>query len=111
MADNNRTQRVNRHEISNPPLPRHRRRPRNHNARTRKAKHKRPLESPQQPRKFFEERRVFDFFSGGAPTHVNLEEMADEGLRDVNGDSAEEDGEEEEPFEILEDGAEEGFLG
>lgn len=52
----------------------------------------------------------FGFFARGAPCHVNLEHVCEESLRDVQGEAAEEDGEHEEPFEVLEEGAEEGLF-
>jgi len=103
MANNNRTQRIYRHKTRNPPLPRQRRRARNHDPRTRQAEKESPFEAPEQAREFFKERGVFDLLCSGAPRHVDFEEMAEERLGHVKGDSAQEDGEEEQPFEILED--------
>jgi hypothetical protein len=47
---------------------------------------------------FFKKGCVFDLLSGYAPGQVNFEEVAEQGLGKVNGDSAEEDIEEEKPF-------------
>lgn len=103
MASNNRTQRINRYKTRNPPLPRQRNRTRDHNSRTHGAENERPLKALEQAREFFEERSVFDFFRGGAPRHIDFEEVAEEGLRHVEGNSAKEDGEKEQPFEVFED--------
>jgi len=103
MRNNNRTQWINGHKILNLPIPRQHHGAHNHQHRTRYAENKRELESLEQARQFFEERGVFDFFCRGAPRHVDLKEVAEECLGDVQGDAAEEKGEEEEPLEIFEE--------
>lgn len=103
MADNNRTQRIYCHETPDPPIPRQRNRACDHNPGTCEAEKEGPFEAFQQPGKFFEKGGVFDFFYGGSPAHADLEEVAEERLGYVNGDAAQEDGEEKEPFEVLED--------
>jgi hypothetical protein len=103
MTNNNRAQRINRHEILNPPLPRHHRRAHNHHGHHAEAKYEREFEALEQPRDFFEKGDVLDFLGRGAPGHVDFEEVAEEGLGDVEGDAAEEDGEEKEPFEVFDD--------
>jgi hypothetical protein len=102
MANNNSAQRIYRHETRNLPLPRQRGRTRDHNSSTCKTENESPFEALEKAREFFKERGVFHFFCGGAPRHVGFEEMAEEGLGYVERDSAEEDSEEEEPFEVLE---------
>jgi hypothetical protein len=57
---------------------------------------------------FNEEIREFQLFGGGAPRHVDLEHVGQEGLRQMDGDTTKEDEEAEEPLEILEQGADEG---
>ena len=47
---------------------------------------------------FLEEGRVVDFFCGGAPGHVDGEEVREDGLGDVHGEAADEDGHEGEPL-------------
>jgi len=46
----------------------------------------------------------------GQDLHVDAEQMRDECLTDVHTDSGEEDGEERDPGEVLEEGAEEGLF-
>ena len=45
----------------------------------------------------------FDFLGRGAPGHVVAEHVGEEGGRDVEAEAAEEDAEEEGPFEVEED--------
>jgi len=52
---------------------------------------KRPAEGAGDAGDFFEEGVVGGFFGGGTPLHVDGEEVAEEGLGDVQGDAAEED--------------------
>ena len=56
------------------------------------------LEALQDADDFLAEMDFLDFFRRGAPHHVDLEEMAEDSLRDVDGDAAEEDGEHGDPF-------------
>ncbi|KAF4633047.1 hypothetical protein G7Y89_g5070 [Cudoniella acicularis] len=65
--------RINSDKISNPPLPRQRKRTCNHQARARKAKQKREFKTFEQAGNFFKERDGFYFFGGGAPRHVDFE--------------------------------------
>ena len=103
MANNHRTQRINRHKTRDPPLPRQGRGTRNHGPSTRKAEKESPLEALEQTRQFFKERGVFNLLCSGTPRHVDFEEMAEQGLGYVQGNSTKEDREQEQPFEILED--------
>ncbi|KAH8685805.1 hypothetical protein BGZ60DRAFT_523084 [Tricladium varicosporioides] len=58
-----------------------------------KQKMKVDFEAPDEPR---------NFSCGGAPGHVDFEEMGEEDLGNVEGDTAKKDAEEEEePFEVL----------
>jgi hypothetical protein len=83
MANNNRTQRINRHKVRNRPLPRQRRRPRNHDARAQKTEYEYEFKTFKKSGQFFKEKGVFCFFCGGSPGHVDFEEVVEEGLRDV----------------------------
>lgn len=103
MTSNHRSQRIDRHKSINPPIPWECRRARNHQPRTRKTENKCKLKTFEEAWDFFKERYVFDLLCGGTPCHVDLEKVTEEGLGYVEGDATEEDGEEEEPFEILED--------
>lgn len=61
------------------------------------------LEPLQDANDFLSEMDFFDFFGGGAPCHVDLEEVTQDGLRDVDGEAAEEDGEHGDPFQVVDD--------
>lgn len=50
-----------------------------------------------------EEVGEFGFLGRRAPGHVDFEHVRQEGRRHVEGETAEEDGEHEDPFEVLED--------
>jgi hypothetical protein len=88
MTNNNRAQRIDGGEILNPPLPWDHGGADNHHSRHAEAKDEREFEALEQPRDFLEERDVFHFFGRGAPGHVNFEEVAEQGLGDVQGDAA-----------------------
>ncbi|TGO72459.1 hypothetical protein BELL_0452g00050 [Botrytis elliptica] len=85
------------------PIPGHDERAHNHAGGHENAEEEGVFEALEQTRDFFKEGDVFDFFGRGAPGHVDFEEMAEQGLGDVHGEAAEEDGHEEEPFEVFED--------
>ena len=53
-------------------------------------------------RHFLEEGGIGRFLGRGTPAHVDPQQMAKDRLRDVNGNPAQEGGEDEEPFEVLE---------
>lgn len=61
------------------------------------------LEPLQDANDFLPEMDFLDFFGGGAPYHVDLEEVTQDGLRDVDGEAAEEDGEHGDPFQVVDD--------
>jgi len=103
MASNDRAKWVNRHKVRNSPFPRQRHGAYDHHDSAEEAEHERKLKSLQKPREFFEERCIFNFFGRGSPGHVDFEEVAEKGLWYVEGDPAEEDGEEGQPFEVFED--------
>ncbi|TGO57386.1 hypothetical protein BCON_0066g00350 [Botryotinia convoluta] len=103
MTHNHCTQRKNRDKSIDSPIPRHDERAHNHTRGHENAEEECVFEAFEQTRDFFEEGHVFDFFGRGAPRHVDFEEMAEERLGDVHGEAAEEDGHEEEPFEVFED--------
>lgn len=56
---------------------------------------------------FDEEVGELEFLGRRAPRHVDLEHVGEDSFRDVDGDATKEDEEHEEPFEILEQGADE----
>jgi hypothetical protein len=103
MADNDGGQGVNSHEVIDAPVPRKRHSARNHKTSAKNAEDEGEFEALHEARNFFKEGCVFDFLGGCAPGHVDFEEMTEKRLRDVDRDAAEEDGKQEEPFEVLED--------
>ena len=68
------------------------------------------LESPQDADDLLAEVDIVNFLGRCSPGHVDLEEVAEDGLRDVQGDAAKEDGKKRDPGEVLEERAEEGVL-
>ena len=80
MTNNHGAEWINSHEICDAPLPGYSDGTRNYNTRAKKAEQKCELESLKKSRQFFEERCVFDFFSGRTPSHVDFEEMAEKSL-------------------------------
>jgi hypothetical protein len=58
-----------------------------------------------------EEVGEFHFFRGGAPGHVDLEHVGEEGSGDVEGEAAEEDAKHKGPFEVHEDCGIKGLVG
>ena len=63
---------------------------------------KRHLELSDNGRNLLEKRGIGRLLGGGAPGHVDAKEMAEDGLGDVDGNAAEEGGQNKEPFEALE---------
>lgn len=61
----------------------------------------------QNSRNLSEERCAFRFLSRGAPSHVDAEHVACDGLEDVDRKATEEDREEGQPFEVLQKAEEE----
>jgi hypothetical protein len=53
---------------------------------------------------------VFEFLGGSSPLHIDAEEMTEERLRDVERNTAEEDGQERDPLEVGEQSADEASL-
>lgn len=98
MTNNHRTHRPNRNQRRNPPILLERKRHSNHNSRHAKAEHEAPLETSKYLADRHKERNVFGFLRGGAPLERDAQEVADESLRDMQGDTAEEDGEERDPL-------------
>lgn len=101
MTNHHRTQREKGHKVRDLPEHRKGRRSNDHQSRAQRTEHKSPAEPLDQFGHLLEEVRLLDLFRGGAPRHVDFEEVAEERLRDVQGDAAEEEGEEEEPLEVL----------
>ncbi len=67
------------------------------------AEQKREFEFLEEFGNFLEEGGILDFLGRGAPAHVDGEHVAEQGLADVQGEAAEEDGEQEDPLEVLDD--------
>ncbi|TEY70290.1 hypothetical protein BOTCAL_0107g00030 [Botryotinia calthae] len=103
MTHNHRTQREDSNKSIDYPIPRHGDRAHNHAGGHENAEDESVFKALEQTRDFFKESYVFDFFGGGAPGHVDFEEMTEQRLGDVHGESTEEDGHQEEPFEVFED--------
>lgn len=103
MTHDNRAQRIYGDKGIDSPVPRDEQRADDHAGRHGDAEDKRVLEPLEETGHLLEEGDVFDFFGRGAPGHVDLEEVAEQGLRDVHGEAAEEDGHEEEPLEVFAD--------
>lgn len=91
MCSNAQRQRKNRNERIDPPKSWRRNRQNNHADNRNADEGKCPPERLCHSRNLFEEGVVGGFFGGGAPLHVDGEEVAEEGLGDVQGDAAEED--------------------
>ena len=107
MAANDICQRPDGDEIRNLPIVRHESSDRagtgkdDHHGHHGDTPDKRHLEFLDDGRNLLEEGCVGRFFGSGAPSHVDAEQMAQDGLRDVDGDAAEEGREDEEPLEVL----------
>ena len=68
------------------------------------------LEPLEHLRDFNEEVGEFGFFRGRAPGHVDFEHVRKQGRGDVERKAAEEDGEHEDPFDVLHKSTKEGLL-
>jgi hypothetical protein len=101
MASHHCSKWVNRNERRDLPIPWQGNCASDHNSCADEAKYKGKFESFEEARKFFKERSVFDFLRSSSPGHIDFEEVAEEGLRDVEGYSAEEDTHEEKPFKVF----------
>ena len=82
----------------------------NHTSDTDNGKRNAKLEPLQHLRDLNKEIRELCFFRRSTPCHVDLEHVCEQSLRDMEGETTEEDSKHENPFEILEECAEEGFL-
>jgi hypothetical protein len=60
------------------------------------------LELLDDCRNLLKERGIGRFFGGGAPGHVDAKKMAEDGLGDVDGNTAKEGSQDEEPSQVLE---------
>ena len=92
-------------EIRNLPVVRHERRlcEHDHAGDPDKSKGKAELELLDDFGHFDEEVGEFGFLGRGTPSHVDFEHVRKEGGGHVEGETTEEDGEHENPFEVLED--------
>ena len=102
MTNRNGRHGQNRHEILNLPIRRDEiaRRKHDHARQTEHGEEHAELEFLEHFGHLDEEVGELGFFGGGAPGHVDLEHVREEGLRDVEGEAAEEDAEHECPFEV-----------
>lgn len=103
MSDDDSGEREHGNEVSDPPRPRHRVVPGKDDAGADEAEQEGAFEATEETRHLFEEGDVLHFLGRGAPRHVDLEEVAQKRLGHVQRTSAEEDGEEGYPFEVLAD--------
>ena len=103
MRNHNRGQGINSLKCTDLPVPREGELPSDHESGTGNTKDEGELEALEESRYFFEERDVFCFFGGCTPGHVDFKEVGQERLRHVEGNTAQEDGKEEEPFEVFVD--------
>lgn len=112
MAYSNRRHGQNSHKILDPPAIRHKvgRRKDNHTHNTNQRKRNAELEPLEHFRHFDEEVGEFGLLGGRTPSHVDLEHVGKKCLGDVKGETAEEDAEHQDPFEVFEQGTEEGSV-
>ena len=107
MTSSNCRQWQDGHKIFDMPIPGHpsvrRQRQEHHSSNSRQRKEHAKLEPLSDFRDLDEEVRGFDFFGGGAPSHVVTEHVGEDGGGDVEGEATEKDGEKEGPFEVEED--------
>lgn len=112
MTDSHRRHGQNGHEILDVPPIRNERRycqdDHTHNTHDRKCDAE--LEPLQHLWHLDEEVGEFSFLGRRTPCHIDFEHVGQQGLRDVQGEAAEEDGEHEDPFEVFDQGAEEGAI-
>jgi hypothetical protein len=69
-----------------------------------------PLEIAEDLGYLLEEVRVVLFLGGGAPLHVDAEHVREDRQVEVEGQAAEEDREQAQPFEVLEERRQKAFL-
>lgn len=104
MTPRHSRQRQNRHKIPNMPIIRHpairRERQKHHPHNPNQREEHAEFKSFGDFGDFDEEIRSFDFFGGRAPGHVVADHVGEEGGGDVQGEAAEEDAEDEGPFEV-----------
>ena len=110
MTRPNNRHRENRHKIRNHPTIRNERAKRqDENGRNaNEADRKTIFEPLEHARHFDEEVGELCFLGRCAPLHVVLEHVGEQGRGDVEREAAKEDGEHEDPFEVFEEGGEEG---
>lgn len=82
----------------------------NHHCCAEEAEDEGTLEVLNQLRDFLEEGCVFGFLAGSSPRHIDAEEVGEDSLRDVQRDTAQEDGKKRDPGEVLDDSVEETAL-
>ena len=80
----------------------------NHTANDQENEDVHPLERLEDLGQLLEEVGVLLLLGGGAPLHVDVEEVGQQRERDVEGDAAEEAGHQRRPLEVLDQAAEEG---
>jgi hypothetical protein len=102
MASHHCSKWINRNERRDAPIPWKGNCACDHNSCAYEAKYESEFESFEETRKFFKERGIFNLLRSSSPGHIDFKEVAEEGLRDMEGYSAEEDAHEEKPFEVFE---------
>jgi hypothetical protein len=110
VTDNHNTQRPDSEELSDLPVPGQCNSADNHTGSHDDAENESVLEVLDDLADFLEESRVFGFLAGGAPVHFNAEHVRQEGLRQMHGETAEEDGHHGDPHEVGDESAEQVLL-
>lgn len=89
-------------EVSDLPVVREHMVRRDHEHRRRQAEDEGALELIEDRDHLLPEQNGLDLFRRRAPVHFDFEEVAQDGLRDVEGDVAQEDGEHGDPLQVFE---------
>lgn len=110
VTNDTKREREDGNKAVNPPLIRHGGSHDNHADNAEETEEECALEALEDNRDLLEEGAVLDFLVRGTPLHVDAEQMAQEGLRDVERDTSEEDRHERDPGEILEKCGEEALF-
>lgn len=103
MRDDDDGERIDGEEGGDLPVPGEDVEAADHERRAGEAEQERPLEPLQDAAHLRGEVHLLEFLGRGTPRHVDLEEVAQNGLADVHRETAEEDGEHGDPFQILKD--------
>ena len=109
MAHHDHGERENGRECVNLPAPGEGEIARDHEARAAEAEDKGELEAAQDSQRFLAEIDLLGLLSCGAPRHIDLEEVREQGLREMERETAHEDGEHGNPLDVLSHWTEEGM--